>query len=221
MKNIDLLGIKLNDRTAGESLFLSYRFLNEGSFHTILYLTTAVFLEAVKNEEEKEWIASADLTLWGDTEILKAVEVTSRGRYREVREREFLQSFLKGIAKTHKSVLVLSDTEERAEILKQELLKLQDGITVVKTMMISATMENRENIINEINMVAPTVIMARMPFSLQRRWLAESKPYMNAVIWIGFPEHLSCIQKKEMPIARLGKQLLNVIFHRQVSRYKK
>lgn len=221
MKNIDLLGIKLNDRTAGESLFLSYRFLNEGSFHTILYLTTAVFLEAVKNEEEKEWIASADLTLWGDTEILKAVEVTSRGRYREVREREFLQSFLKGIAKTHKSVLVLSDTEERAEILKQELLKLQDGITVVKTMMIPATMENRENIINEINMVAPTVIMARMPFSLQRRWLAQSKPYMNAVIWIGFPEHLSCIQKKEMPIARLGKQLLNVIFHRQVSRYKK
>ena len=49
MKNVNILGIELYERDAREALFLTYRFLNEGAVHIILYLTTSVLLEAVKN----------------------------------------------------------------------------------------------------------------------------------------------------------------------------
>lgn len=221
MKNINILGIKLQDRYVKESLNMAERFLNEGAVHTILYITISVLLEAGKNEACKEWVESADLTLWGDMEILKAAEITARGRYREVTEKEFLKSFLRRIARTHKSVLVLSDSEEHAEVLKQELMELQDGITVVGTLAILDSEEKKEEVINKINMIAPVVTVARMPFSQQQRWLEQTKPYLNTGIWIGLPEHLTCIRKREMPTEKLGRRILKVLFKRQVYKYKK
>lgn len=221
MKNINILGIKLQDRYVKESLNAAERFLNEGAVHTILYITISVLLEADKNEVCKEWIESADLTLWGDMEILKAAEITARSRYREVTEKEFLKSFLRRMARSHKSVLVLSDSEENAEVLKQELLELQDGVTIVGTLAISDSEEKREDAVNRINMIAPAVTVARMPFSQQQRWLEQTKPFMNTGIWIGLPEHLSCIRKKEMPTEKVGRRILNMLFNRQVNKYKK
>ena len=221
MKKINLLGMKLQDRYARESLLLTDRFLKKRAVHIILYLTTAVLLEAAENEEEKEWIESADATLWGDTEILGTAEITVRGRYYEVEEKEFLKNFLRRMAKTHKSILVLSDTIEHAQTLKEELIQMQNGITVVGTMTISDTDEGRENLINEINMIAPSVIMVRMPFPAQQHWLKRSRQYMNAGIWLGMPEDFSCIHKKEMPVEKMGRRILNVLLNRKVNKYKK
>lgn len=221
MKNVNLLGIKLKDRYVKESLTLTEGFLREGAAHTILYLTAPVIIEAVKNEDAKALIEAADLTLWGDTEILKAADVTAKARYREVQEKEFMKAFLYRIAGAHMSVLVLSDTQEHAEALKKELLEIQTGITAAGTMAISDMEEKHEAIMNEINMIAPTVIFARMPFSLQQKWLARSRQYINAGIWVGIPENFKCAWKREMPIAKIGKRFLGLWFHRRVNRYKK
>lgn len=221
MKKIKLLGMKLQDRYVRESLILADRFLKRRAVHIILYLTTAVLLEAAENEEEKEWIESADATLWGDTKILEAAEINARGRYYEVEEKEFLHTFLRRMAKAHKSILVLSDTQEHAQSLKEELIEMQNGITVVGTMDIQDAEVGREDLINEINMIAPTVIMVRMPFSMQQKWLMQSRQYMNAGIWIGMPEDFSCVHKKEMPVEKMGKRILNVLFSRKVNKYKK
>lgn len=221
MKKINLLGINLQDRYVKESLNVAERFLQEGAVHTILYLTIPVLMEVSKNEACKEWVEAADLTLWGDTEILKAAEITARSRYREVTEKEFLKNFLHKMATTHKSVLVLADSEEHAEQLKKEVLELQEGVIVVGTMALPAAEEMQESVINEINMIAPVVTIARMPFAAQQKWLEQTKPYLNTGIWIGIPEHMNCVRKKEMPHKRMGRQILNALFNRQVNKYKK
>lgn len=221
MKKIDLLGMKLKDRYAREALIQTERFLKRGAVHIVLYLTRAVLLEAAENEEEKEWIEAADITMWGDTEILEAAEITARGRAHEVSEKEFLKSFLRRLARSHKSVLVLSDTDENAQSLKEELVKMQSGITIVGTIALQDIEENQEERINEINMIAPSVIIARMPFPSQQKWLMQSRQYMNAGIWLGLPEDFGCIQKKEMPVERVSKRILNVLFSRKVNKYKK
>ena len=221
MKNINLLGMKLQDRYARESLMLADRFIKKGAARILLYLTTAALLEAAKNEGEKEWIEAADATLWGDTKILEAAEVTAKVRYKEVEEKEFLNSFLRKMAKNHTAILVLSDTEEHAQGLKSELIEMQNGITVVGTMAISDIVGSQENLINEINMIAPIVIMARMPFAMQQKWLQSSRQYMNAGIWFGMPEDFNCVNKKEMPVEKVGKRILNVLFSRKVNKYKK
>ncbi len=221
MKNINLLGMKLYDRYARESLVLTDRFIKKGAAHIILYLTTSALLEAAKNDGEKKWIEAADATLWGDTKILEAAEIGAKVRYNEVTEKEFLNSFLRKMAKNHTAILVLSDTEEHAQSLKSELVEMQNGITVVGTMVIHDIVGSQENIINEINMIAPVVIIVRMPFSMQRRWLENSRQYMNAGIWLGMPEDFSCVNKKEMPVEKVGKRILNVLFSRKVNKYKK
>ncbi|MCM1237304.1 MAG: hypothetical protein NC489_45125 [Ruminococcus flavefaciens] len=221
MKNINLLGMKLHDRYARESLMLADRFIKKGAAHIILYLTTAALLEAARNEGEKEWIEAADATLWGDTKILEAAEISVKVRYNEVEEKEFLNCFMRKMAKNHTAILVLSDTEEHAQVLKSELIEMQNGITVVGTMAINDIIGSQENLINEINMIAPMVIIVRMPFSMQLRWLKDSRQYMNVGIWLGMPEDFSCVNKKEMPVKKVGKRILNVLFSRKVNKYRK
>lgn len=221
MKNINLLGIKLKDRYVKESLTLTDKFLSEGTAHIILYLTTPVLMEAVKNEDEKAWIESADLTLWGDTEILKAADVTAKARYREVHEKEFMKALLYKVVQAHMPILVLSDTYEHTEELKKELLEIQEGITISRTVAISEMEEKHEDIINEINMIAPTIIFMRMPFSLQQEWLVRSRQYINTEIWVGLPEDFRVLWRREMPIAKIGKKLLNLKFNKRVNKFKK
>ena len=221
MKNINLLDIRLKDRYIRESLGLAEQFLQKGAAHIILYLTAPVILEAGRDETIKEWIEAADLTLWGDTETLKAAELTAQNRYREVTEKEFIKAFLGRMARGHRSILVLSDTMEHAEALKRELIELQDAITIVGTMELASSEDNVDKLINEINMIAPTTIIARMPFSMQQKWLSRSRAYINTGIWIGLPEDYNCIWKKEMPVEKMGKRLLNVLFNRKVHKYKK
>lgn len=221
MKNINLLGIKLKDRYVKESLTLTDKFFKEGAAHIILYLTEPVLMDAVKNEDKKAWIESADLTLWGDTEILKAADVTAKARYREVQEKEFMKALLYRVAQAHMPVLVLSDTQEHTEALKKELLEIQDGITISRAVAISEAEEKHEDIINEINMIAPTLIFMRMSFSMQQNWLARSRQYINAKIWVGLPEDFRCAWKREMPTAKIGKRILNLWFNRRVNKYKK
>lgn len=221
MKNINLLGMKLQDRYARESLMLTERFIKKGAARVILYLTTAALLEAAKNDGEKEWIEAADATLWGDTKILEAAEISAKARYNEVEEKEFLNNFLRKMAKNHTAILVISDTEAHAQGLKSELIEMQNGITVVGTMAINDIVGSQENLINEINMIAPIVIIVRMPFSMQRSWLENSRRYMNAGIWLGMPEDFSCVNKKEMAVEKVGKRILNILFSRKVNKYKK
>ena len=221
MKNINLLDIKLKDRYVKESLRMTDQFLREGAVHTILFLTALALLEAGRDEDVKELVESADLTLWGDIETMKAAEITAKGRYREVSEQEFMKAFLGRMARGHRSVLVLSDTMEHAEALKQDLLLLQDGITVVGTMELANMEENTENLINQINMISPAIIIARLSFAMQHRWLLKGRAYINTGIWIGLPEDYTCVWKKEMPVKKIGKRLLNALFNREVHKYKK
>lgn len=221
MQKINLLDIQLKDRYIRESLGMAEQFLQKGAAHIILYLTAPVLLEAGREDSVKAWIEAADLTLWGDTETLKAAEITAKNRYKEVTEKEFIKAFLGRMAKGHRSILVLSDTMEHAEALKRELIELQDAVTIVGTMELADAEEDTDKLINDINIIAPTTIIARMPFSMQQKWLSKSRAYINTGIWIGLPEDYSCIWKKEMPVEKIGKRLLNVLFNRKVHKYKK
>lgn len=221
MQNIDILGMKLRDCSAEESLNLAESFLQKGVIHTIFYLTGSVLLESEKNQDQKAWIESADLTLWGDTKSLHAAGITAANRYREVNDKEFLQGFLQKLAKDHRAVLVLSDTEERAEALKRELKLLQEGVTFVGTLPLNCADESREDMINEINLIAPTAVITRMSFGAQLKWLADSKALLNTEVWIAMPEQMSCIWKKEILFTRIVNQIRNAIFRRLISKYMK
>lgn len=221
MQKIDILGMKLCDYSVKEALNQAEGFLQKGVIHTIVYLTGSVLLESEKAQDRKVCIGSADMTLWGDTKSLYAAGITDTNRYREVKEKEFLRGFLQKLAEDHRAVLVLADTEERAEELKRELKLLQEGVTFVGALPLNCADESRESMINEINLIAPTAVIARMPFGTQLKWLADSKALLNTEVWLAMPEQMSCIRKKEIPFTRIADQINNVIFRHLINRYMK
>lgn len=219
MRTINILGMKLQDYSIKESLSMAEEFLKEGAVHTVLFLTGDVLLEAGKKEEQREWIEKADLTVWGDMESLEAAKIMVGNRSGEADDKEFLQEFLQRLARNHLALLAMADTKEHAEDLKSELLQLQDGVTVVGAFPLAAAEDSRESTINEINLVAPAVVIARMPYGAQLRWLEGSKALLNTGVWIALPEQFSCIGKKKRPVTRIANYIRNTFLRWQVDKY--
>ncbi len=219
MQKMDILGITLTDYSLKESLFLVDSFMKKGALSTILYVTTPMLILAGKDECEKERIESMDMTLCGEADILRVAKIDSKSRLYEVEHLVFLKEFLRRIARNAQTVYLLSDSPEDIENLKRELKDFQRGIVISGLQIIDGSTRKVEDVVNNINDIAPSVIISRMPWGMQEKWMQDAKPYINAEVWLGISrdmklgEHRESLQKKA--VSRIYKKM----FHKRVNRY--
>jgi len=219
MKKINLLGISLTDYSLKESLKLSNQYINNGALNTISIISTQILVEAAENPQHKEWIESMDLTVFGETDILRAADNATRNRLREVENAEFLQEFLHRIARARKTVYLLSSSEQQLTYLKERVLELQPGLDIVGQYVLEEISTGTDSFINEINDIVPTVIIARFPYPQQEQLMFENKMKINANVWIALPEHSVIQTRKGMKYSKVLEWFYRKLFYRRVSKY--
>lgn len=221
MKKINLLGITLTDYSLKESLKLSNQYLNNGALSTISIISTQILVEASENPEHKEWIESVDLTVFGETDILRAADNATRNRLREVENGEFIREFLHRIVRGRYTAFLLTNSEQQMESLKGRLLELQPGIHIVGQYILEDSLTGTDAFINEINDVVPTVIISRFPYPLQEQLMYDNKKKINANVWLALPEHSVVQTRKGIQTSKLLEWFYRKIFYRRVSKYER
>lgn len=219
MKKINLLGISLTDYSLKESLKLSNQFMNNGALNTISVISTQMLVEAAESPQQKEWIESMDLTVFGETDILRAADNATRNRLREVENGEFLQEFFHRIARNRKTVYLLSDSEQQMTYLKEHMLELQPGLNIVGQYVLEDMNTGTDSFINEINDIVPAIIVSQFPYPLQEQLMYENRMKMNANVWIALPEQGAIQIRKGMRDSRILEWFYSKLFYRRVSRY--
>ena len=219
MKKINLLGISLTDYSLKESLKLSNQYINNGALNTISVISTQILVEAAENPQHKEWIESMDLTVFGETDILRAADNATRNRLREVENGEFLQKFFHRIAKSRKTVYLLSNSEQQMIYLRERVLELQPGMNIVGQYILEDINTGTDSFINEINDIVPNVIISRFPYPLQEQLMYENKMKINANVWIALPEHSVIQTRKGMRSSKVLEWFYRKLFYRRVSKY--
>lgn len=218
MQKINILGTALTDYSLKESLVLVDDYVKNGALNTILYITTPILILAGKDEEEKKRIEAMDMTLCGDADILRVAKIESMGRLYEVENFVFLKEFLRRLARNGKRVYLLAESEDETERLRRELELFQKGIAVAGKSVISEAAEEIEEIINNINDVAPTAVISRLSPGRQEKWMTDSKPFINAEVWLGLARDMALdgtggpLRKKVM------NKIYRKIFHRWMNR---
>lgn len=205
MQKIDILGITITDYSLKESLLKADDFVKNGAVNMILYVTAPMLILAGKDEAEKERILSMDMLLCGDPDILKVAKIESKSRQYEVEKRIFLKEFLRRTARGGKAVYLLSDTQEAALMLRKELELYQRGISIKGVGIVNEKTEDMEEIVNNINDVAPAIIISRLALGRQEQLMTETRPYVNAEVWLGLPRDMK-LGEDRMP---LGKRVVN------------
>ncbi len=219
MQKMDILGVTLTDYSLKESLLLLDGFLENGALNTILYVTTPMLILAGKDENEKERIESMDMTLCGESDILRVAKIESKSRSYEVENLVFLKEFLRRIVRGGKTIYLLSDSEEDAQKLRDELKDFQRGISVRGYQIIKEDAENVEEVVNDINDIAPSVIISRMAGSRQEQWMLEAKPYINAEVWLGISKDMKLGERRESFQKKAMSRIYKKMFHDRMNRY--
>ncbi len=220
MKEIQVLGVRVKDGSLRESLKLADGYLRNGALNTVVYLSSKLLVDAGSNELQKEWIEKADLTVFGDPTIMRSIK-SAEHRIHEVEEDIFLSEFLKKIVRMNRSVFLLTDTKERLNSLKNELHGYQDNITIVGEYVFDIRTDSFESLMNEINGATPSVVISRVSYEDQARFMEESRKFLNADIWIGLLDHPAGIKTQKSRFAKLMRTFYRGIFYLDVKRNSK
>ncbi|NTV77843.1 MAG: hypothetical protein HGA25_01525 [Clostridiales bacterium] len=221
MKKTNLLGIELTDYSLKESMKNVEKFLHNGPLDTISYVSTRILIEAAENEEQKEWISSMDMTICGEADILRAANLASRNRIKEVENDEFLKEFVSKMARGGHTVFLIAESEAKLANLEAYLKDYHSELLVVGTYLLGEGTESEDAMVNEINDVAPDVIISRLSYPKQEKLIFDNKKRINGEIWLALLEQMDKPSHRSEKLHKVKVYLYKKVFRRRVNKYHK
>lgn len=219
MKTINILGITLKHYSLREALRETDKYLKNGALNTVLYVSKKQLMRAAGNEQWKGWLEGADLTVCADSDILSMDETISAKQAKEIENYEYLGELLKRIVRNHRKVFLLADNETHRQTLREVLLHKQGRLDIAGEAVLTETETGDDgNLINEINDVAPAVVIAQLPFEELCHFVDRNRMYLNADVILGLPEE-GVTEKKPHGVFRLAGYAYRKRFRHKVKKY--
>ncbi len=206
MRTINVLGIELKDYPLREALKLTERYMNNGALNVIAYVSQKRLILAAENEKLKNWVEQLDLTLYSDPEILNGAEQAENGlleeqetrkvtlqsgRQKEIEDRAYLREFSKRAVKYRKKIYLLAASEEKVNAMQKSLRESQNGLLIAGYGILNGDENGTDQesaIVNEINDIAPGIIIAELPFESCCHFVENNRMYINADVILELPE---------------------------------
>lgn len=183
MKELNILGVSIKEYSLKESLALTDIYLKNGAMNTVLFVSAKMLLAAGENPELKEWIETMDMTVCAEPDILRAADMATMSRMREIENNAYLKEIVRRLFKAKKSVYLLTEKEEDIAKLKEQLRQVGPTLKIAAENNLEAVDENIDKLVNHMNDVAADVIISMIPFPKQEMIIAQNKNFINSEVW--------------------------------------
>ncbi|MBP3678526.1 MAG: WecB/TagA/CpsF family glycosyltransferase [Agathobacter sp.] len=221
IKEITVAGIKLNSYTALENLTQIGKNLDNNIFTTVEEVYMRTLLLAKEDEVVKNVVESLDVTVISENGVWDAVGANTTLRRREIEKREFFFQLMRILERNNYSVFVLGaesqEVVQTCEYIAGEFPRL--NVTGMKAL--EECVGADEGIINDINMLAPDVILSVLPSPMQEHFLAEHRAMMSTRLWYGVCSGKITGQKHSLKFMLLKKlrkhRLMNYVKDEEAS----
>ena len=185
IKEIIVAGIKLHNYTVLENLTQIAKNLEANVFTTIEEVYMKTILLAKKDESVKETLESVDVAVIAETGILDAVGQSTIFRRAEIERREFFFQLMKILERNGHTVCILGDDLKEVEMAGQYIAEEFPRMKVVGVQVLDEVSDTEDKVVNDINTLAPDVILSVLPSPKQELFLKEYKRMLLAKIWYG------------------------------------
>ena len=185
IKEIIVAGIKLHNYTVLENLTQIAKNLEANVFTTIEEVYMKTILLAKEDESVKETLESIDVAVIAETGILDAVGQSTILRRAEVERREFFFQLMKILERNGYTVCILGDVVKEVGTASQYIAEEFPRMKVVGVQVLDEVTDTEDKVVNDINMLAPDVILSVLPSPKQELFLKEYKRMLLAKIWYG------------------------------------
>lgn len=224
MTTKNILGVNLSLRTLRESLSYSDFLMHNGPLSTIHFITTRMLIQASRQEDVKRLLEDTDMLVCAETDILRAAGINSGSRLYEVENHLYLKELCRYIHRSHQQFYLLSDTASHLDTLAG-ILSVYLGELPAHAGQALADLKGSDDLLqpevlaNEINDIAPAVILSNLPFPYQLQLMNELKPYLNARLWVGLPSDTILLKQKRFSFLALQK-IWQKYFCKRVNHYQ-
>ena len=185
IKEIIVAGVKLNNYSVLENLTQIAKNLETNVFTTIEEIYMKTILLAKEDETVKDTLESMDITVISEIGILDAVGQATILRKAEIERREFFFQLMKILERNGHTVYVLGEAEKEVSEACQYIADEFPRMQVIGSVALAEIAGAEDGIVNDINMLAPDVIISILPSPMQERFLKEYKAMFLAKIWYG------------------------------------
>lgn len=219
-EKIEILGVKINNETAQDSISKVLEFLGTDSLSTVGVISSNVLVEALKEPGWSEKVESLDLTIIGDKEVLKASGKNSLLTQEDVVENRILKGIFDYAIENHRNVALLAENESDKIPFQKYMKKQYRGLEMIEVFSLDDATEDEDSVVNLLNAAAEDIIVAAIPSPQQEEFLAASKQKLGAKVWIGLGQSVSMMEGGESKVGFLGKLIEKRLFKRKVSKYQ-
>lgn len=185
IKEITVAGIKLNSYTALENLTQIGKNLDNNVFTTVEEVYMRTLLLAKEDELVKNVVETLDVTIIAENGVWDAAGENTSLRRREIERREFFFQLMHILERNKYSVFVLGDAASEVTLTCEYLAEEFPRLKVVGAVALEECMGTDEGIINDINLLAPDVVISVLPSPKQEHFLAEKKRMLSTKLWYG------------------------------------
>ncbi|MBO6015929.1 MAG: hypothetical protein J6P60_05000 [Lachnospiraceae bacterium] len=220
MRKVQVLSVSLYDYTVRESLCKVEEYLAQGKASTIAYVSKEGILDADENERIKEFYNKLDLTIFTDPDILRAANVETRNRVREIEENVFIQEFLKKMIRQKRTIYLLAQTDAELAGLEMSLRSYQENLKIIGRFALEHLDSDEDFIVNEINMLQPSVLISILPLYRRMDFYDANHMKLNANIWLMLKNDVELQHKKKNLLHRISDKFLSNVFKKRVLEYE-
>ena len=207
-KKISVLDISIDNFTAKEAMQEALAYMESDLVSVIELVTIESLMELGTEAELKEEIENFDLILAGNKTILEAAEITDHKCLRETEDKTFLKMFLRYLARKHKRVYLLVESEEEGQKMFGHFEEYYRGTQIVGMAKVSA--KNRAD-----------CVLSALSSPLQEELISKNRNVMNARVWLGLGKDGIPVSAKGIGGGRIGQFFMKQIFKKEIEKSKK
>lgn len=220
MRKVQVLSVSMYDYTVREAMRKVEEYFKDGGPGTIAYVNIAGIMEADENEQVKEFYEKMDMTVSADSDILRAANIETRSRIREIDENVFLDEFLKKLVRQRKTVYLLSETDAELTKLEKSLRSYQEALRIVGRFALEHLESDEDFVVNEINMQNANVLISTLPSFRRIEFYEANHMKLNNNIWLMLKDEVAYQDKKKGLLQRISDNLLRSIFKKRLLQYQ-
>lgn len=211
----ELAGVRIDICSQREAVYKIEQYMETDGLHAVELISMKTVVTAGNDENVRRCLEDLELVLPSDKEILEELGVTSRKWLEEAKDRRVLYEAMRSIVKEKHSVYLLTQNREQMEQLCQYLEETFGELPCICGNTVWEEAEGDcELIINDINAVAPHLLLVLLPTPDQEKFLLDNRNMLNVRLWLGIGcEHpLGDVRRKPGGVCR------RLLAHRKMKR---
>lgn len=218
-KKIDIAGLQLDNCTVRESIMLLERAMSEQSFFSIAEINMDTILRAETDERVKEAVQRLNHTIIAEENILRAVDCCTMQRQHEIADGTFFYELMKRVERNHLSVCLLGETQDATLSMQSLILERFPRMNTVDVEILEQCTGELDNVINEINIKTPDVVVSLLPSPEQEYFFLDYRDKIFAKLWYAMGTEKPAEHKSRIAAFFNEKKRLRILL-RHLTKYQ-